>query len=85
MTDLQPLINRVQGASGADREPKRGRNTWLNRATCRVVGHPFVAFADGFKRRCIRCNREEWVMTNPYPRIGQAKHEWVHMDFEGRF
>lgn len=52
---------------------------------CNLIGHPFVEFADGFKRKCKRCNREEWVMSNPYPRIGEAKLTWVHMPFDKDF
>lgn len=55
---------------------------WLDRAICRMRGHAFAVFADGFKRRCARCSREEWVMTRPYPRIGEAKSYWHHMDWE---
>lgn len=53
----------------------------LGAAACRFVGHRFVKFADGYKRCCTRCDREEWVMGNPYPRIGQPQHEWKHMPF----
>jgi hypothetical protein len=53
---------------------------------CRLFGHRFVEFGDGFKRACKRCNREQWVMGRPYPLIGQAKYYWMDMgaDEEGR-
>lgn len=46
---------------------------------CRLFGHKFTTFCDGLKRKCDRCPREEWVMTNPYPRIGEPKHYWGDM------
>lgn len=56
----------------------------IHRLICRVRGHHFSTFCDGLKRQCDRCSREEWVMSNPYPRIGEAKHFWQHMDWNRR-
>lgn len=53
----------------------------IRRARCRAVGHRFVEFSDGFKRHCPRCNKEEWVFSNPYPQIGQPKYEWKDMSW----
>jgi hypothetical protein len=52
---------------------------------CVLSGHRFTEFSDGFKRKCDRCKREEWLMPRPYPKIGEAKYFWEHMDFERRF
>ncbi len=49
-------------------------------AICRVVGHRWRVFCDGFKRECRMCGREDWVMSRPYPLIGQAKYYWERMD-----
>jgi len=46
---------------------------------CRLIGHRWQKFSDGFKRRCPRCAREEWVFSNPYPRIGEPKYYWRDM------
>lgn len=54
----------------------------LRRLWCRLVGHRFVKFADGFKRKCSRCRREEWLMGRLYPRIGEAAYFWEHMPFD---
>lgn len=56
----------------------------VGRLHCRLRGHKFKTFADGFKRQCTRCAREEWVMSRPYPMIGEAKHFWQHMDWDRR-
>lgn len=48
---------------------------WL-RFMCRLRGHRFETFCDGLKRQCVRCQREEWVMSKPYPRIGEPKYTW---------
>lgn len=56
----------------------------LARTVCRLRGHKFRKFSDGFKRACDRCGREEWVMSRPYPLIGEAKHYWHHMDWPTR-
>lgn len=50
-------------------------------STCRSCrfygpGHNFIVFSEGLKRRCPRCGREDWVFTNPYPGIGEPKHDW---------
>lgn len=54
---------------------------FLRRQMCRLAGHSFATFSDGYKRRCVRCAREEWMFSNPYPRIGQPKYQWKHMPF----
>lgn len=54
----------------------------LKHLMCRLRGHRFVAFCDGLKRRCDRCSREEWVVGNPYPRIGEPAYFWRHMDWD---
>lgn len=54
----------------------------LRKLFCRLVGHKFTTFCDGLKRRCGRCSREEWVMSTPYPRIGEPKYRWKHMDWD---
>lgn len=45
---------------------------------CRFAGHTFVEVEA--KRHCSRCGREEWLMSNPYPMIGEPKYYWFHMD-----
>jgi hypothetical protein len=52
------------------------------RVLCRIFGHRFETFDDGFKRRCPRCDREEWMMSRPYPRVGEAKYFWEDMGFD---
>jgi hypothetical protein len=48
---------------------------------CRLRGHHWLLFSDGLKRRCTRCEREEWVMSNPHPLIGQPKYYWEQMPY----
>ena len=50
-------------------------------AVCRtgITAHRYVKFCDGLKRRCADCGREDWVMGNPYPRIGEPAHYWERM------
>ncbi len=38
--------------------------------------HRWRYFSDGLKRDCL-CGCEEWVMTRPYPLIGEAKSFWA--------
>ena len=41
-------------------------------------GHRWDEFAT-FKRRCVRCNVEEWIFTKTYPSIGEPKSDWSDM------
>ena len=34
------------------------------------------------KRFCRRCGREEWVFSNPHPRIGEPARQWKEMRFD---
>ena len=51
------------------------------RVICKLIGHRHELFADGYKRRCKRCGDEDWLMSNPYPKIGQPKYFWQSMPF----
>ena len=53
----------------------------MKRLLCRLFGHRFTV-QDLGKRHCARCRREEWLMSRPYPRIGEAKYYWKHMPFD---
>lgn len=57
----------------------------IKKAICRLFGHRFRTFADGFKRRCSRCHREDWVFLKPLPRIGEPKYFWKHMDWDREY
>lgn len=65
MTDARPLAARVR--------------VLAQRLACRFRDHRWLRFCDGLKRRCTRCGREEWVMENPHPLIGEPKYYWEHM------
>lgn len=44
----------------------------------RTVEHSFVSTAM-FKRQCSRCGREEWMMSHPYPAVGEPALTWEGM------
>lgn len=48
-------------------------NKWLLR---KFHKHDFQTFSDGTKRKCIKCNQEEWLFENRYSDIGQPKYHW---------
>lgn len=61
---------------------RRAASQAVRKLLCRLRGHRLEKFDDGLKRRCTRCAREEWVMSRPYPAIGEAKYYWRHMDWD---
>lgn len=42
---------------------------------CKIFGHNWNNF-EQFKRRCVRCNKEQWVFGTKYPKIGEPKYNW---------
>jgi hypothetical protein len=46
---------------------------------CRMGFHEFETFADGLKRKYRHCDREDWLMSKPYPKIGEPKYSWKKM------
>ena len=56
----------------------------LSNFICQIVGHKFRYESDHTKRFCVRCNREDWVVTRPYTRVGEVKHYWGNMNIPQR-
>jgi len=40
--------------------------------------HKFAYIRDGYVRICD-CGQEEWMMSKPYPRVGEPKYTWKDM------
>lgn len=57
----------------------------FGRLACALLNrHAFERFSDGFKRRCVHCAREEWLMSRPYPRSGQVALYWMDVQADER-
>ena len=48
---------------------------------CKLRDHKYEKFSDGLKRRCVRCNREEWMMMNSHPMVGEPLYKWVYIPY----
>lgn len=42
---------------------------------CKLLGHKWT-HPRTYIRICERCEREEAIFENPYPKIGESKLEW---------
>lgn len=43
--------------------------------------HKYRYECDGLKRFCD-CGAEDWVMSKPYPKIGEPKYYWKNMSWK---
>ncbi|MBS4018754.1 MAG: hypothetical protein KGZ68_11005 [Dechloromonas sp.] len=43
--------------------------------------HDWEDFAP-FKRRCRRCRKEQWIVENKFPDVGEPKFQWITLHRE---
>ena len=52
----------------------------IKKLICKIKGHNFKKLSNSYKRKCIRCNLEEWIFKRSFSETGKPDYFWKNIN-----